>query len=84
MTSIPESIAKAIDAHATELIMLFWCIVLFAGYLWKPDQQLLIVLGGATGALYGVAEKRLKRSNTNIGNVEGDVETTTATPEPKE
>jgi hypothetical protein len=60
MTRITESIAKAVDAHATELILFMWAVVVLIAYCVKPLPELLGILSGAAAALYAIAQKRPK------------------------
>jgi len=69
MNTISASIAKAIDAHATELILLTYSIPFVAAYWYTRDQLIGTVLTGLIGGVLAISQKRAA-STTNVENVE--------------
>lgn len=69
MKTISIAIAKAVDAHMTEIMLCLLAMPFLAVY-WKTRDQLIgTVLGGLVGGLLAICQKRVG-STTNVANVE--------------
>ena len=79
MNTISTAIAKAIDAHATELILLVAAVPFLIAYWRTRDQMIGTMLGGIIGGLLTICTKR---ATTNVENVTVDQTTDAQPPKP--
>lgn len=69
MKPISNAIARAIDHHATELILFFLSVPFLIAYWLTRDQTIGTLLSGIVGGLLTICTKRAV-SATNVENVE--------------
>jgi hypothetical protein len=76
MASISNSIARAVDNHATEMILCALAMPFLGVWVYKPSDLLGSILVGLVGGILAISRKR-STGTTSIENVEGDVDATT-------